>query len=293
MTPQRLARAAIAEENLLFCPELVETRDLDGAICYFSCPSNLPLSSQVARGSDQKNTSYWLYNMDSFDCAELVRRQWGYSEDEVAVLNMANANHPGGGYLTGAMAQEEALCRRSTLYSHLTHRESFVSPPPSQNSDRSINHQLPWYPFEESGGLWTPRVLVFRKGDDDDCRMLEPEQRFKIGVVSVAALNRPELTEDGEGYMWPEDERLTKRKIETILGIAQRHNQKVVILGAFGCGAFKNPPRRMADLFREILSSDRFRGAFERVVLAILERAGSHNLEPWRESWCDLLEGTS
>jgi hypothetical protein len=69
------------------------------------------------------------------------------------------------------MAQEEALCRRSTLYAHIA-RPSF-------------------YPFHDEGGLWSEGIIVFRSGDDDGGRILMPEEQFKVGIINVAAIDGP------------------------------------------------------------------------------------------------------
>jgi hypothetical protein len=69
------------------------------------------------------------------------------------------------------MAQEEALCRRSTLYAHID-RPNF-------------------YPIHVEGGLWSEGIVVFRGGDDEGGRILMSEEQFTVGVISVAAINRP------------------------------------------------------------------------------------------------------
>jgi len=229
----------------------------------------------------QRQTQYFLVEMDSLTCAEYVIKVLGKQESDVAVLNMANQFHPGGGYLNGALAQEEALCRRSSLFAHLAQRGGS------------------FYPLDDLGGIWSPGVRVFRDEDDKDCEFWDEnnKRRFKVGIISVAALNSPRLTEDCQDYFYPNDKRITLHKIDAILSIAVVNQVKHLVLGAFGCGAFCNPPLMMARMFRERLSSSKYKGKFETVFISILERAGSRNTEPWRYVFSDMLsqapDGTS
>ncbi|KAI5476457.1 chitin deacetylase, carbohydrate esterase family 4 protein [Pseudohyphozyma bogoriensis] len=230
----------------------------------------LPGKTEARTLEGGRKTNFVFRNRDSFDAAEGVVRRFG--ADNVGVLNMANAYTPGGGYLNGAMAQEEALCRRSTLYAHLTERD--------------------YYPIGEEGGLWSPGVVVFRESDDlgsviwEGAGELQGEaRRFKVGVISAAAINRPDIDRQGN-YANPFEEILTRNKIIAILRIAKLQSLKALVLGAFGCGAFANPPRTMAKLFRQLLTEEaEFKDAFEEVSFAILERAGSTNFEDWWTVW--------
>ena len=98
--------------------------------------------------------------------------------DRPCVLNMASDKNPGGGWLGGARAQEEALCRRSTLILTLS-RE--------------------YYPIPSTSAVYSPSVVVFRKGLRNDGHKLyeleKPELFPVVGVISMAALRRPELRE--------------------------------------------------------------------------------------------------
>jgi len=67
-----------------------------------------------------------------------------------------------------------------------------------------------------------------------------------------------------------------KRKIQAILNIAQKHGHRVLVLGPFGCGAFRNPAKNIAELFKEVLAEARYSFYFTRIVFAILEDSNSH-----------------
>ena len=81
-------------------------------------------------------------------------------------------------------------------------------------------------------------------------------------------------------------EAATRRKIRAILRIARENGQRALVLSAFGCGAFRNPPRHMAELFRDELASPEFRAAFDRIVFSVIDdhnARGEGNLRPFRE----------
>ncbi|KAL8277586.1 hypothetical protein RQP46_010018 [Phenoliferia psychrophenolica] len=235
---------------------------VDSTVAYSSLPPTTP-TTPLAGG---KRTRFRFWNCDSYDAAERLVDVWG--SEKVAVLNMANAFNPGGGYLNGAMAQEEALCRRSTLFAHISHPQL--------------------YPIHLEGGLFSPDVLIFRETNGD---IRDSDAYFSVGVVSVAAIDRPRLTPTGEHYADAREEQTTVHKIMAILRIAKLQGQKAIVLGAFGCGAFRNPPSRMATLFLRALTEDpEFTDTFDEVVFAILEVGGSDNMRPWRDVWTGVAE---
>eukprot|EP01027_Heterolobosea_sp_BB2_P023774 GEZU01035771.1.p1 GENE.GEZU01035771.1~~GEZU01035771.1.p1 ORF type:complete len:413 (-),score=88.07 GEZU01035771.1:44-1282(-) len=178
------------------------------------------------------------------------------------VLNMASARHPGGGYKSGAGAQEENLHRRTNLYQCLEDPER-------------IDRNRTWrYPLNEFGGIYSPNVTVFRGPEDEGYPFLRTPE--KISVLSVAAYAHPELVRDaanhgGQLRLTPEVEAKTIKKIRAMLGIALENGNTSVVLSAFGCGAFANPPRHIAELFQQVLSSPEFHGRFEHVVFAIID----------------------
>ncbi len=202
-----------------------------------------------------------------------------------AVLNMANRHNPGGGVINGAGAQEENIFRRSNLFVSLY-----------QFADYCDKYSIPAnrfhkYPLnKDTGGVYSPGVTVFRGTEEDGYSYLQ--NPYKVSMITVPAISNPDLEKLNSGE-YRIAERLigpSKQKIRTILRIALAHNHDSLVLGAFGCGAFRNPPKHMAELFKSVLSEEEFRNRFRRIVFAIIEDHNSRrehnpdgNLKPFRE----------
>jgi len=239
----------------------------------------LPHTGTSTLADSRYQTKFYVVNEDSFDCAEhIVLHDPDVPREGVCVLNMASHMRAGGGWIGGAGAQEEALCRRSTLFLHI-------------EGPKNSRDGHPWYPHGPTAGTWSEGVLVFRNSDADGNKMLEESETFKCNVVSVAAINGPRLTPDRKSFAKASDAELTRQKIITILRIAKLHGQKVLVLGAFGCGAFHNPPEAIAPIFYDLLTENpEFSHAFEEVWFAIIDRSGSANLRPFRNAFSAVLE---
>ncbi len=166
----------------------------------------------------------------------------------VAVLDMASDRHPGGGYSTGAGAQEEDLCRRTTLVPHLLAASA-----------------AGLYPMPPDAMYVVPDVLVLKTARPA-YRLLKPENQFSVGVLVAAALRNPSLTP--EGRYTDGNRAVMRRKMEVLLAAASASGFDTLVLGAWGCGAFHNPPREVATLFKEVLDAQG--AAFKEVVFAIV-----------------------
>lgn len=174
-----------------------------------------------------------------------------------AVLNMASSRRPGGGYKTGAAAQEENIFRRTNYFLSL-------------EDPRRIDRQRQWrYPLDSLCGIYSPSVSVFRGPEDEGYPFLD--QPVRLDFIAVPAIVRPRLhvLRDGAQRLGQADADLMRQKIALILDIALAHKHESVVLGAFGCGAFGNPPDHVALLFREVLSTDVYRCRFKHVCFAI------------------------
>ncbi|WP_412075884.1 TIGR02452 family protein [Streptomyces xanthophaeus] len=172
----------------------------------------------------------------------------------VAVLNFASARNPGGGYVRGAKAQEEALCRASALYETLLEAPEYYE---VHRAERST--------FYTDRVIHSPGVPVFR---DDRGRLLETP--FRAGFLTSPAPNAGTIRRQ-------EPERVAEipgalaRRAELVLEVAALHGYPRLVLGAWGCGVFQNDPAEVAEAFRGLLAG-RFAKVFERVVFGILDR---------------------
>ncbi|MDQ1034545.1 uncharacterized protein (TIGR02452 family) [Streptomyces sp. V3I8] len=183
---------------------------------------------------------------------EAARRLTG----PVAVLNFASARNPGGGYLNGAQAQEEALCRASALYTCVLGVREFY--------DHHRTHRDPFYTDRV---IHSPAVPVFR--DDRGAFLDEP---YTAGFLTAAAPNAGVIKRTAPERA-PELPRALASRAERVLETAAAHGYRRLVLGAWGCGVFRNDPAQVAGAFRSLLADGgRFAGSFEHVVFGVLDR---------------------
>ena len=171
----------------------------------------------------------------------------GYSK--VAGLNFANQHHPGGGYLNGARAQEEDLCRLApTLYSSLKRLR---------------------YPMKDREAHFTEAIIARTYGTyqlDEPSDLTGPVKGYIISAAMPNVLSRscPLIAGTDE---WKQSVYV---RVRAVLHAAKQEQVDALVLGAFGCGAFGNPPDLVAPIMVEALQSPEFRGCFRCVVFAIL-----------------------
>ncbi|KAL8854541.1 MAG: hypothetical protein Q9221_000576 [Calogaya cf. arnoldii] len=258
--------AAVAEEtlavvrdvvkktpNLRPTGELLEPHTLVPAL-QSECP-NLP------------KTKIRVINMDTLDVAHQISVTSPTVTDSTApppvlVLNMANAHWAGGGFMKGAIAQEEALCYRSSLYFTLKHH---------------------FYPMADKAAIYSPTVVVIRESLAKQHRILDLRRIDDLPVVSVvsmAALRDPSIlrrVSDGlETYAKPADRELMRAKMRMVLRVAAAQGHRQLVLGALGCGAFGNPRGEVVNLWKEVFLEPEFGGGWWKdVVFAVLD--SNHN----------------
>lgn len=195
-------------------------------------------------------TRYIVSGKRSFEAAK------GYPGKRVAVLNFAN-NHSIGGAPFSAGAQEESLCRCSTLFPCL---EAMEGP-------FYRKHQRDWGAgkLDHMGNddlIYTPGVTVFKtdeRTEPIEPKMMPRDEWYTVNVITCAA---PQLQNDPKPANY---EYVITRRIKKILDVAAREQNQVLILGAWGCGAFKNPTDVVAHVFFQLLPHY----AFETVEFAL------------------------
>lgn len=182
-----------------------------------------------------------------------------------AMLNLADLYTPGGLVEYGSGAQEENLCRRSNLVQSLY---QFSEGRVREYPGLGLKPSKAQYPMDERfGGVYSGIVTFFR-GPEDEGSMLEARP-YNIPVISVAALNGPRI--DDDGMMLQREVDITLDKMRTILRIGLANEHDSLVLSAFGCGAFANPPAHIAKLFHQVIEEDEFIDCYRLIDFAILD----------------------
>lgn len=209
---------------------------------------------------NEYQTRFSVIAADCLETAQVLQ----YSGLTPCVLNMANRQNPGGRVHGGAGAQEENLFRRTNMFLSLFQFADYAEQYGLPRSSKS-------YPMDRNyGGAYSPDISVFRGSEANGYFLLSAP--YKISVVTVAALNHPELIKREKVYHLTDNMVTpTKEKIRTILRIAGKHKHDSLVLSAFGCGAFANPPNHIAVLFKEVFSENEFNNRFKVVVFSIID----------------------
>lgn len=183
-----------------------------------------------------------------------VARLLAEGRGPVAALNFASAKNPGGGFLNGSQAQEESLARSSALHASLLRAWEFYE-----------RHRASSSLLYSDAMIWSPSCPIFR---DDDGELLDEPQRVSFITspapnAGAAEQNRPE-----ELPLIPE---VLRRRAEYVLALAVFQGCQRIVLGAWGCGVFRNDPAIVAAAFMSHLRQPAWSSRFERVVFSVLD----------------------
>ncbi|KAF4978808.1 hypothetical protein FZEAL_4875 [Fusarium zealandicum] len=219
------------------------------------CPSYSQLATIRVVNDDTLNAAIRLSQK-----AETSDHGPQLTNPRVAVLNFANRHSPGGGWLSGCMAQEEALCYRTSLALSLSPKK---------------------YPLSGHEALYSPYALVIRyamaHGHSPMAHDVPVSSLPVVSCITVAALRNPKihtfkLRDNGSGrrekhvFAHDQDRIITKNKMRLALRIAAYNNHRLLVLGAFGCGIYANPPEDVAHCWLEVLREDEFSGGWWREI---------------------------
>ena len=205
-----------------------------------------------------------VFEVRKMDCLDAAKELQQKTDGSTAVLNLANRQNPGGGVYSGSGAQEESCFLRSNYYTAMypfgEHYAQYGLPKAKES-----------YPLDRNfGGVWSEGITVFRGRELQGYPLLD--EPWKTNFIAVAAINHPAIViENGETRLRSDMVAGAVNKIRTIMNIAAENNVKNLVLGALGCGAFRNPPKHIAELFLQVLNEPEHKGRFEHVVFAILD----------------------
>jgi len=175
----------------------------------------------------------------------------------VVALNFASAKNPGGGFLGGAKAQEEDLARCSALYACLREQWTYYGANRATPSLLYTDHII-----------YSPDVPFFR---DDRLRYLE--EPFVLSIITAPAPNAgAALARDPT--LGEQIRQVLEARAQKVLAVAAANRHRCLVLGAWGCGVFRNDAEQVARAFAQALADERLRGAFDRVVFAVYDPGG-------------------
>ncbi|ACB84206.1 TIGR02452 family protein [Natranaerobius thermophilus] len=175
-------------------------------------------------------------------------------------LNFASAKNPGGGFLKGSGAQEESLSRASALYASISRQKEYYRQNKQYSSALYTDHMI-----------YSPQVPVFR--DDQDRLLKKP---YQVAFITAPAVNAGVVRSKEPDNIHLIEETMVER-IQKIICLAVYHGHSAIVLGAFGCGVFKNDPEKVAEYFHRCLFDVDEVGElgylFDKIVFAILARS--------------------
>jgi uncharacterized protein (TIGR02452 family) len=234
-------------------------RAVEGTRCY--APEHLGwLRTDLPNRDTHRSARVEVTAETSLHAARRLRHE---GHGTVGVLNFASATKPGGGYLTGATAQEEDLCRCSALYRCLL-----------QADDYYTAHRTHCDPFYSHRVIYSPDVPVFR--DHENVLLPSP---YPVTFLSCPAPNAGKIARDAPERL-AQIPRVLAERSAMILAVASHHDVGNLVLGAWGCGVFRNAPGEVAAAFKAHLSNGgRFAAHFRHIVFAVYDKTpGRSNL---------------
>ena len=206
---------------------------------------------------DTENQAEPSVTVENISTVDGIRKLVQEGKTHIGVLNFASAKNPGGGFLNGAMAQEESLAASSTLYRTLTAHEEYYRNNRACKSMIYTNH-----------GIYSPNVIFFRDGN---FRLTEP---VKASVLTLPAVNMGQVIQKGEDIETARQ--AMKQRMKLSLAIFAHQGTKNLILGAYGCGVFRNNPEDVAIWWKELLEEGMGK-YFDSIFHAVLDKSKGQN----------------
>ncbi|MCI9007883.1 MAG: TIGR02452 family protein [Lachnospiraceae bacterium] len=202
--------------------------------------------------NNEKNTELITLNCATVDAVLRLTAEGKHP----AVLNFASAKNPGGGFLNGAKAQEESLAVSGCLYETQLAHETYYKKNRACGTMMYTNH-----------AIYSPDVVFFR---DERFRLME--KPVTASVLTLPAVNMGQVLLKGEDEQKAEE--VMRRRMKLSLAIFARQKCEHLVLGAYGCGVFRNDPEKIAQWWKELFNEE-FAGIFDTVLFAVLDHSSA------------------
>ncbi len=221
--------------------------------CYDPADLEQIQTEVLASAATFTNTEFTIRNETTLSGAEMMTKTQKFAK--IGVLNFASAKNPGGGFMRGAQAQEESLARSSGLY------QSLLKCPKYYDFHRSTSSLL-----YSDHIIHSPSCPIFRK--DDGTLLSIPHQ---VDFFTSPAPNAGEIRKRPSPAQGKIREVLYVRGAK-LLSLAAYHHCDALVLGAWGCGVFRNDPAMVAQMFADfLLTKGQFWGRFKSILFSVLD----------------------
>ena len=184
-----------------------------------------------------------FHNMDAIDYALQI------GNDKVLILNLADDIYPGGCVLSGSGAQEESIFRRT-------------------NYHKTLHMESGFYPLLDGQAIYSPNVTVFKESEANNWAPLSHQLINLIAGWGIKYPSKIYNKDKDREELRDDDVIKLKERIEVVIQTAHLYGYTTIVLGALGCGAWRNPIQHVAEIFKEIL--DRYDGVVKHYAFAIL-----------------------
>ena len=224
-------------------------------------PADFERISDVANTPGEFETTYEVVNETALDVVRRLSTEQGAS---IMCLNFASARHPGGGFLTGAVAQEECIARASGLYPCLLKCKPYYDYHRKLDTCLYSDHMI-----------YSPNVPIIKNEKGDLLAHPVYSAFITSPAVNAGAVKKNEPENIGE--IVP----TMKARAEKVLALSLHYKHNTLVLGAWGCGVFQNEPEDVAEIFHHALKG-KYAGKFKKVVFAVFSN-DEEMLAPFRK----------
>ena len=210
---------------------------------------------------------------------EALKLHTEFPDKKIAVLNFAASQKAGGGVINGAHAQEESICRSSTLYPSLKSEEA-------RKGFYSYHHDSGCGWKASDTCIYSPDVIICKNDSDGIPQRLTPEEFVKVDVITCAAPHIFPNIHISDNDL----KAMHIRRAKNILRVSAFNEADILITGAFGCGAFKNPAKVVASAWHEALNEYRDKFYLTAFVIYVSnyppqQAGGKKNLSVFRKEF--------